>query len=236
MIVKHFINKKEVALNIAQEVFLKMSHQGVKRIAISGGSTPKLLFEILSTAPFKNNIRWENIHLFWVDERCVSPDDAESNYGMVAKTLLRHIVIPIENIHRIRGEAEDISAEAKRCSEEVLANSKTNRQSSTLFDVALMGMGEDGHTASIFPDQMDLLNSKKIYEISRHPQSGQSRIGLTGEAILKSNKIIFMITGNEKKDLLMQVLSDPTSTDRYPAANIMYKAKDLEIYTDIAVG
>jgi len=131
---------------IAQEFVIYSQVNHPVHISLSGGSTPKLLFKTLAQAPYADAINWKNLHFWWGDDRMVSPTDPESNYGEVQKLLFDHINIPAENIHRIRGENEP-HLELKRFQEEVSAVI-----SDGVFDWIILGMGADGHTASLFPN------------------------------------------------------------------------------------
>lgn len=200
--------------NICKE---SISKSGQINIAISGGNTPKLLFEILAEK-FKDNIEWGKVNIYWTDERCVSPDNDESNFGMTGKYLFSKIIIPEGNIHRIYGE-NDPAVEAVRYADEIKNNLKQGN-GIPKFDLILLGMGEDGHTASIFPDQMDLLNSDNVCAVAVHPVSGQKRITLTGKVINNADKIYFLVTGKSKAEVMKEILEKKNGYLKYPAAHI----------------
>jgi 6-phosphogluconolactonase len=209
---KIFRNKSELAIYFCEEL-LKISDEKEKLfVALSGGSTPKIIFDALAK-DYKEKINWSKIHLYWSDERCVPTDDAESNYGMTKKHLLDFVNIPEENVHRIKGESEP-EFEAKRYSEEI---KETVRLINELprFDLVMLGIGEDGHTASIFPDQRHLLNSNKICDVAVHPLNGQKRITLTGKVINNSRIVIFLLTDRSKSDILRKVYQENKKI--YPA-------------------
>lgn len=153
-----------------------------------------------------------------MDERCVPPDDEESNYGMTKKYLLNKINIPLINVHRIFGE-KDPAEEAKRYSEIVKLNLEV-KNSLPELDLILLGVGEDGHTASIFPDQMELLNSNEIYAAAKHPGSGQARITLTGKIINNADRIYFLVAGKSKAEVVNKILNRKGDYLKYPAAHI----------------
>jgi len=201
--VKVFKDKSELAIAFCDEL-MRLSNEKEKIfLALSGGSTPEIIYEILSKE-YKQKINWNKIHLFWSDERCVHPDDVESNYGMAKKYLLDFIDIPEENVHRIKGE-NNPELEAERYSEEIskIVNPKNGLPR---FDIMMLGIGEDGHTASIFPDQMHLLDSDKICEVAVHPSSGEKRITLTGNVINNSEQVSFLVTGKSKAEILKKIL------------------------------
>ncbi len=202
---KIFRNKSELAIYFCEEL-LKISDEKEKLfVALSGGSTPKIIFDALAK-DYKEKINWRKIHFYWSDERCVPPDDAESNYGMTKKYLLDLVDIPEGNVHRIKGESEP-ELEAKRYSEEI---KETVRLINELprFDLVMLGIGEDGHTASIFPDQQHLLDSNKICDVAVHPGSGQKRITLTGKVLNNSHRVIFLLTDRSKSDIFRKVYQE----------------------------
>lgn len=187
-------------------------------IALSGGSTPNLLFRELAKH-YKSKIDWTQVRLFWVDERCVPPDDEQSNYGTARALLLDHIGIPETHIHRMRGEAEP-EAEVERYSG-LLTKHLHLDQGIPVFDLILLGMGSDGHTASIFPDQMDLLESAEICTVATHPESGQRRITLTGKTLNRARHVSFLVTGASKAEKVGEVLGEgKAGANRYPAGHI----------------
>lgn len=189
-----------------------------------------MLFTVLAVE-YKSKIDWGKVNFYWVDERCVPKDDEESNYGMTEKILLKNISIPENNIHRIIGEnvPED---EAKRYSE-ILKSNLPHKDNYPKFDLILLGMGEDGHTASIFPDQMYLLNAKEACEVSIHPSTFQNRITLTGRLINNAERIYFLITGKSKAEVVSKILEKKDNYLDYPAAHI--EAVDGEVKWLLAV-
>jgi 6-phosphogluconolactonase len=226
-VIKFFKNTKELASAFCNEL-LKLSQTKEKfTIALSGGSTPKLIFQLLAD-DYKTKINWNKIHLFWGDERCVSPDNEDSNFGMTKKNLLDFLNIPEENVYRIKGEA-DPELEAKRYSEEIkkYVDSKNGLPS---FDLFMLGLGEDGHTASIFPDQIYILESKNICEVAVHPLTGQKRITLTDKVINNSSEVIFLVTGENKALMLKKILIEKNKI--YPAEFIAPKDGILVFYVD----
>jgi len=224
---KIFENKSELASSFCEELLNLFDTKEKYFLALSGGSTPGIIYEILSK-DYKQKINWKKIHLFWSDERCVHPEDVESNYGMTKKYLLDFIDIPEENVHRINGENEP-GSEAVRYSEEI-KSTINSRNGLPKFDLVMLGIGEDGHTASIFPDQMHLLNSDKICEVAVHPSSGQKRITLTGNVINNSEQVSFLVTGNGKAEILKQILLEKNKI--YPAELINPVSGKLNYFVD----
>ena len=186
-------------------------------IALSGGSTPKLLFEVLAK-DYKDKIDWSKVHLYWGDERCVSPSDEQSNFRMTNEKLLQKVDIPFSNIHRVYGENTP-SVEAYRYGKRIKKNLEL-KNDLPIFDLIILGMGSDGHTASIFPHQIELLNSKNTCEVAIHPDSGQRRITLTGSVINAAKQIHFLVTGAAKQSVIKEIFSQSGNWETYPASFI----------------
>lgn len=231
--VKIFANPKKVAKRVAKQIFkmTQRSSQPRFNIALSGGSTPKKLFKILEEK-HKDTIPWERLHFWWGDERCVSPDDEESNFKMTNDILFSQIEIPQENIHRIKGEINP-EKEAKRYSEEITENLNL-RDGIPVFDLIILGMGDDGHTASIFPTQLNLLEEEQICVVAEHPETGQQRITLTGKVINNANRIFFLVTGENKAQRIAEIMNDEEAAKLLPAYYITPENGKLIWYIDEA--
>jgi 6-phosphogluconolactonase len=187
-------------------------------IALSGGSTPELLYSVIGDH-FSKAINWEKIHFFWGDERCVPPDDRESNYGMAKKSLFSKINLPSDNIHRIHGEA-DPDEEASRYAGEISEYTR-KRDGLPVFDLVILGLGEDGHTASIFPSNIILMESERVCDVATHPLSDQKRITLTGRTINNADKVTFLVTGKKKSGIVEKILNKDFSSQNFPASLIV---------------
>lgn len=218
---KVFPTPEDLALAAAEEIASELEKRTKRKsrsaVAVSGGNTPALLFSVLADK-YRNRINWANVNLFWVDERCVAPDDPESNFGMTERNLLSKVEIPSGNIFRMRGEA-DPQQEAERYSEVVGRNVRM-RKGFPVFDLVLLGMGEDGHTASIFPGNDKLMTSDKICETSVHPVTKQRRITLTGKVINNARSVYFLVTGKKKSGIVEEIYRNNAGVQKYPAANI----------------
>jgi len=200
------------------EHFMKLlkSSQGIFNLALSGGNTPKAWFEDLAKN-HANDIDWNKVHIFWGDERCVPPEDMESNFGMTKTFLLDHISIPSQNIHRIHGELNP-EEEAEWYERELMENFSGNNY--PVFDLIILGMGEDGHTASIFPYQIDLWKSDKFCVAAAHPATGQQRISLTGKVINNAKSVVFLITGEKKAVKIKEIIYGEPAASAYPASMV----------------
>lgn len=193
------------------------STKHIFNIALSGGSTPQNVFNFLANN-YRTKIKWSKINFFWGDERCVPPDSDKSNYKMAFDHLLNKVNISVENIHRILGEAIP-EEEAARYSEVIKENiSLENGQPK--FDMIMLGLGEDGHTASIFPDQLNLLNANTICAVAIQPASNQKRITLTGKVINNAKNIVFVVTGEKKSKVVYDIMKNKNNSVKYPASAI----------------
>ncbi|MFK5246314.1 6-phosphogluconolactonase [Glaesserella parasuis] len=210
---------------IAQEFVLYSQLNRPVHISLSGGSTPKLLFKTLAQELYKSQIQWQNLHFWWGDDRMVPPQDPESNYGEVQKLLFDHIEISAENIHRIRGE-EPVEQELAIFSQELTACIPNGE-----FDWIILGMGTDGHTASLFPHQTDF-NDPNLAIIAKHPETGQIRISKTAKLIEQAKRITYLVTGASKAEILKEIQTTPAENLPYPAAKIKAKNGVTEWYLD----
>lgn len=192
--------------------------RGVARIAISGGSTPQATFKLLAdpTQPFLATVPWDKLQLFWVDERCVPPDNSESNYGVCRDLLLTKVPIPEANVFRMEGELEPEEAASRY--ESTLRNvMKLEGAESPAFDLVVLGMGPDGHTASLFP-QTEALNEMGRLVVANHvPQKETWRLTLTWPVINHAAEVAFEVEGPGKTDILAEVLTGPRDPERLPS-------------------
>ncbi len=230
-----FETKEKLARELASTVLgmiKKASLSGEEfNIALSGGSTPKILFRQLANLPdSKDRSTWEKAFFYWVDERCVPPDHPESNYRMTNDTLLQDLPIPSGNVFRMRGE-DDPNKEVIRYSK-LLYSQLPLQKELPVFDLILLGMGTDGHTASIFPDQMNLLESEELCAVGYHPETEQARITLTGNVINQAKNIFFLVTGNDKAEVLEGILGNVSPNLVYPASHIDPPNGTLKWYLD----
>ncbi len=207
------------------KVYSQKSQSNIFNLAISGGNTPKKLFDFISQN-YKNRFNWGHINIFWVDERCVEPNSDQSNYFMTKKHLLDNIDIPLKNIYRIKGEL-DPDKEVLRYSDEIKENVKIINDYPQ-FDYIILGMGDDGHTASIFPDNTPDLYLEDICFKAIKPESKQIRISLSLKTINNAKNISFMITGKEKAKVLREVIENNNKI--YPASFI--KNNHLKFFID----
>ncbi len=231
--VKIFADPNKVYDAIARKL-VKLTHNSTQEIfdiALSGGNSPKGLFSLLSKS-YADAIPWKRIHFWWGDERCVAPDDEQSNYKMTHDLLLSKIDIPKENIHRIKGEAVP-EAEAIRYSAEI-EKTLNSRGNDPVFDLILLGLGDDGHTASIFPDQLELFEHIQSCAVAKHPLTGQKRITITGNVLNNANRIFFLVTGESKAMRVSEIMNDSEAAKLLPAYYISPNNGELIWYLDEA--
>lgn len=190
--------------------------RGQFSVGLSGGSTPRRLFALLATAEYARRVDWSNMHVFWGDERCVPPDHPDSNYGMAHELLLEHVPLPAENIHRMHGESEPEQAAAEY--EQILRMYfAAENPAQPHFDVLLQGLGEDGHTASLFPGTRALYERARWVLENYVPKLDMWRITLTTTAINAAAHVIFLVEGQHKTETLRAVIRGPHQPEKYPA-------------------
>lgn len=200
-------------------------------ISLSGGSTPKMLFKRLASQDYASSIDWKNLHFWWGDERCVAPDDAESNFGEANTLLFSQITIPTENIHRIRGE-DSPEQEAQRFAQE-MADTIPSEDGTPVFDWILLGVGPDGHTASLFPGATDY-QDPGLAVIASHPESGQLRVSKTAKVLEAAKRISYLVLGAGKVEIVHEISTTPAEQLPYPAAKIKSTTGVTEWYLDAA--
>ena len=193
-----------------------VSLRGRFTAALSGGRTPVELYSLLAREPFESRIPWACVHLFWVDERCVPPDHEESNYGMARELLLDHVPIPPANIHRMHGEMDPAYA-AARYEEGLRQFFASAGDAFPAFDLVLLGLGEDGHTASLFPGTRAVKETVR-WVLGYHVDAQKGwRITLTPPVINAAREVVFIVAGGGKASVLRDVLEGPNRPDVLPA-------------------
>jgi 6-phosphogluconolactonase len=209
--------------------------RGIARVAISGGTTPKAMFALLASPaePFLKQVPWDKLELYWVDERCVPPDHAESNYRMTKEALLSKVPLPAERVHRMEGELEPEVAAARY--EAVIRNTfRLEGAETPTFDLVQLGMGDDGHTASLFP-HTDALNEVSHIVVPNHvPQKDTWRITLTWPVINQGREVAFLIEGAAKTQVLHDVFLGPYQPETYPSQLIRPASGQLTLLLDAA--
>lgn len=218
-----YSNLEEASRAAAQRFELlarqNVATKGLFAAALSGGTTPRRLFELLAEP--ERAIPWDHTHLFQVDERCVPPTDPQSNYRMIRETLLSRAPIPEANFHRITAEMPARNEAARRYSEEMARILKSNRGEFPRLDLILLGMGPDGHTASLFPGS-PALGERKLWVVENFSERLKSwRITLTLPVLNAAAQIIFLVAGDDKADTLRRVLEGSGGEAPLPARLVL---------------
>jgi len=194
-----------------------IANRGACSIAFSGGSTPRALYRLLASDPWRKRFDWSRIELFQVDERAVPIDHPDSNFGMIERELLRSVQIPQNNVHRMRTELG-----AQAAAEEYESQLRRSFVAAAVpqFDVLLLGMGEDGHTASLFPGTEALHETSRLVLGYTVVKLNAPRITLTFPVINQGRKVLFLVSGESKAAILREVFEGESPELRYPAAMV----------------
>lgn len=206
MIKTIFADPKELALGAAEYFVAQMP----ETVALSGGTTPKLMFQILAEQ-FRDQVEWSRMHFFWSDERHVPPDHPESNYRMANEALLTHLPVSADNVHRIRGENPNPADAAAEYEKTIIAVTK---QPLPRLDLIFLGLGTDGHTASIFPGSEVLHETERLVAAPYVEKFKSYRITMTLPLLNNAAAIVFLVSGAEKAEIVKAVLE---SENEYPA-------------------
>ncbi len=222
-------DKQEVAEQFSAYFVEQTKGKEAFHVALSGGSTPKIVFDVLAEK-FAAHVDWSKVYFYWGDERCVPPSDDESNYKMTVEHLFSKIEVPKENINRILGE-KDPSNEAMRYAN-VLEIDMDRVEEVPQFDLVILGMGDDGHTASIFPHEIELWDAEDHCVVATHPESGQKRVSINGKVINTSKEVAFLVTGASKAEKVKAVIEKTNGYEQYPASLVEPKSGNLVWFLD----
>jgi 6-phosphogluconolactonase len=215
------IQDSQTITHKAMSMFLALARQAIEKrgvfsVALSGGSTPEHLYRALSDDAIQAQINWQKVHLFWGDERNVPASDPDSNFRMVNEALLKHIAIPAENVHRVTTEMAVTDA--------AIAYEKALRLffpgDWPKFDLVLLGMGEDGHTASLFPHSEGLEEEKRWFIANFAPNRDIWRLTLTKNAINAARHVLVLVKGAQKAHMLVQVLQGDFNPKEKPIQTV----------------
>jgi len=219
--VRVFANAAELA-RAAAERFAEVAAERIRQagrftVALSGGSTPRALFALLAAEPCRSRIDWSRVHFFWGDERCVPPDHADSNYRMTRETLLSQVPVPAEHVFRMPAEMSDPDAAAAQYAAQLREVFGLPEGELPRFDLVFLGMGADGHTASLFPGTAALRAGEQI-AVANYVEKFQAyRLTLTAATINQASEIIFLVAGADKAEPLTAVLTGPSQPELYPS-------------------
>ena len=221
-------SNNEGAADFAVNKWLKISSQafadkGYFSAALSGGKTPVDFYRRLVVS--KNIVSWDKIHIFLADERFVPPHDKESNYGLIKEHLLNHVKIPDENVHRIPTEGITLERSARRYEEDIRRFFRSEGDSIPQFDLIMLGIGEDGHTASLFPGASSLTVTERLAIAVTTDRIPHNRISLSLPVLINAKQIIFLVTGTAKARILREVIEDRKGT--LPAALVLQQGRTV---------
>ena len=205
--------------------------KGVFYTALAGGSTPKATYTLLGSKEFAPQLDWSKVHIFWGDERCVPPDDPDSNYLMAYQALIKKIPIPTKNVHRMRAELEPLEA-ADKYDQEL----QTTLGDPPQLDLVHLGMGDDGHTASLFPGTKAISENKRLAAANFVQKLNDWRITLTPVMINQAHNISFIVAGPNKSQTLRKVLEEKYDPHVLPSQIIHPTAGSLTWLIDEAAG
>ena len=224
------------AAEIVRRAEAAQTRRGHFTIALAGGSTPRAVYELLASDEFVSGVDWSNVYVFWGDERCVPPDHADSNYRMARLALLDFVPIPMDHIYRLHGEMEpEQAASAYEGALRTFFGDRSRGERLTPnFDLVLLGLGDDAHTASLFPGTPALAETERWVAAQYVQKLGVWRLTLTPPALNAAEAVLFLVTGSSKTAALAAVLESPPDPQRFPAQLIQPASGDLAWYVDEA--
>lgn len=219
--IKTFADPAALAKGAAHEFVLQareaIEARGSFSVALSGGSTPKALYALLASDVYRDQVNWERIHFFWGDERHVPPDDPDSNYRMANERLLSPLSLPDSNIHRVYAEEPDAAQAASEYEAQLRQFFKLTGPELPRFDLIMLGMGPDGHTASLFPGTPLVHERERLVAAPWVAKFNTFRITFTPPVINNARHILFFVTGEEKAQTLKSVLEGEFQPEQFPS-------------------
>lgn len=206
---------REAAVEVVELLGAALRERGRARLVLAGGSTPRALYRELAAEPLRSRLDWTRVECFFGDERCVPPDHADSNFRMANEILLAPLKIAPDRVFRMRGE-DDPEQAARRYEESIQKEFGTS--AAPRFDLILLGLGDDGHTASLFPGTPALDERRRLVVPNRAPQGATQRITFTASLINQARAVVFLVSGRSKAPALKAVLEDRAADPaRFPA-------------------
>jgi 6-phosphogluconolactonase len=231
--VQVFRDPEEVARGSAR-LFVDYAWQSIAKygqfmVALSGGNTPKRMFQLLASDEFRGQVDWAKVHLFWSDERAVSPTSPESNYGMARRELLIRVPIPDGNVHRMEGEKPSIGRAAHEYEEVLRKHLELDDHGFPRFHVIYLGMGQDGHTASLFPGGRVTRQTSRWVSTPMVTKLNMRRMTLTLPVLDAAMRVVFLVVGPEKSEILKEVLQGKADPP-YPAQLVQPRHHGIKMF------
>lgn len=228
-----FLDPAEVARGAAR-LFVDYAWQSIAKdgqfmVALSGGNTPRMMFELLASDEFRGQVDWAKVHVFWSDERAVPPTNPESNYGMARRELLIRIPIPQANVHRMEAEKPSIGRAAHEYEEVLRKYLDLDDRGFPRFHLIFLGLGKDGHTASLFPGARVTRQTSRWVSTPLVTKMNMRRMTLTLPVLDAALRVVFLVVGSEKAEILHAILegkSDPP----YPAQLVQPRNSGLKLF------
>ncbi|RJX30738.1 MAG: 6-phosphogluconolactonase [Oxalobacter sp.] len=215
----------------ADEARKAVALRGRFLVLLAGGETPRHTYELLGRQPYRSSVPWSAVHFFWGDDRCVPLRDARSNFTMARHAILDHLPIQREQLHPIYCIG---ATPQKAAAEYELGLKGFFAGAQPVFDLALLGLGEDGHTASLLPGSSSLQEAKRWTAVSKRPEEKFSRVTLTVPVLNQARRIVFLVSGENKASVLQHILQDTGSPTPYPAQLIRPKNGQVDWLVDRA--
>jgi 6-phosphogluconolactonase len=232
-----FADREQLA-KAAAELFVNIATESIGardmfRVALSGGSTPRRVYELLASDAFRRRVDWAHVDIFWGDERYVPAESQDSNYRMTSKALLRHVPVPAANVHPVPTNISPPHAAADAYEDDIRRRFG-NSPSMPQFDLVYLGLGANGHTASLFPHSQALRETSRLVVADFVPEVGQWRISMSARLLNHGRTVALLIAGEEKAGVLHEVLLGPRNPERLPAQLIAPEGKLLWLADDAA--
>ncbi len=218
---------RAAAEEIAGTAEAAIAARGRFTIALSGGSTPKPVYRLLAEEPYRDRIQWDRVQVFWGDERHVPPDHPDSNFGMAHDELLSKVPVSPDNIHRVRAEKPDAERAASEYSWTLRSAFDLEIDQRPRFDLVLLGLGADGHTASLFPGSDAVRERTSLVMAPWVSAQSAFRITLTLPVLNHAARVLFLVSGEDKAEALRSVLEGDLQPDRFPAQSVRPEAGEL---------
>lgn len=231
--VRVYPNPSEVARGGAR-LFVDYAWQSISKrgefmVALSGGNTPRMLFEYLASEEFRGQVDWAKVHVFWSDERAVPPDNPESNYGMARRELLIRVPIPLANVHRMEAEKPNIGRAAHEYEEVLRKYLELDERGFPRFDLIFLGMGTDGHTASLFPHTRVIRQTSRWISTPMVAKLNARRMTMTLPVLDAALRVVFLVVGVEKAEILRSVLTERPDSP-YPSQLVQPRKDGLKLF------